>query len=248
MCACDVRALSPTGAGLVSLVPVLEPWMSSPPTSAAQTAVLSLLARSLEPLRREHALPAYELRAGVRLRRLWGRCQHFTDGRRPQVLVRCTADGDRSRWRRPGAIVATLLHEMAHLKYRGHGPRFWSLHRRLLDEAALLGIYRADQDDPTEGARGDEKLAGSAADHVAQAARERRRQRAAENRAAAKRWAAGGVAKVNVSRGPLAGAQVHVLAVARGWLTVAAPNGRRYRVAACALEPLEVEALSVGGG
>ncbi len=215
--------------------------MSGPPTSAAQAAVLDALARALEPLRREYGLPPYELRPGVRLRRLWGRCQHFSGRRRPQVTVRCTADGDRARWRRPGAIVATLLHEMAHLKYRGHGPRFWSLHRRLLDEAALFGIYRADEDDPSEGARGDEKLAGSAADHVAQAARARRRERAAENRAAAKRWAAGRVAKVNVARGPLAGAQVHVLSVARGWLTVAAPNGRRYRVAASALEPLEAE-------
>ncbi len=217
---------------------MLESLLDGPPTSAAQTWALARLAAVLEPLRLAHGLPSYELQPGLRLRRLWGRCEQRV-ALPPRVLVRCTVDGDRARWRKPGAIVATLLHEMAHLEVRGHGPRFWALHRRLLDEAAAMGVYDPALDDPDEGARGDEKLAGSAAHHVAQAARARRRARAAANRAAAGRWQAGSVGRVNLARGPLAGAYVHVLAIARGWLTVAAPNGQRYRVAATVLEPAD---------
>lgn len=36
-----------------------------------------------------------------------------------------------------GAITGTLLHELAHLRWRGHSQRFWALHRRLLDPATL---------------------------------------------------------------------------------------------------------------
>ena len=59
------------------------------------------------------------------------------------VSVRCTADGDRTRWRRVGAIVGTLLHELAHVRYRSHGPRFWALHRRLVDRAVAAGRVRS---------------------------------------------------------------------------------------------------------
>jgi WLM domain len=90
------------------------------------------------------------------------------------ITVRCTADGNRSSWRRPGAIVGTLLHELAHLRYRSHGPRFWALHRRLVDRAAAAGIYDPTDRDPSERGRGDEKLAGSAAWPLALAARQKR--------------------------------------------------------------------------
>lgn len=219
--------------------PTLEAFLAGPPTTSAQRAVLHLLAGQIEPLRRAHGLPDYALEPGTRLRRLWGRCHHFVDERPPLITVRCTADAPEGqrRWRRPAAIAATLLHELAHLRYRGHGARFWALLRVLLNEAAASGVYRPLQDDPHERGRGDEKLAGSAADPVARAARAQRRQRAALNRAAALQWQRGQEARVGLARGPLAGAPVRILEVARGWLTVLAPGGRRYRVAASVLVP-----------
>jgi hypothetical protein len=123
----------------------------------------------------------FELRPGLRLRRAYGRCTWRGEAAAPVITVRCTADGDRTRWRRVGAIVGTILHELAHLRYRSHGPRFWALHRRLVDRAAAVGVYDPMDRDPAERGRGDEKLAGSAAWPIALAARaqrlERRRQR-----------------------------------------------------------------------
>ena len=119
----------------------------------------------------------FMLKPGTRLRRSYGRCTWHTSGVPPTILVRCTADGDRSRWRGRGAIVGTLLHEIAHLRYRSHGPRFWALHRRLVDRAAALGLYDPLDRDPLERARGDEKLAGSAAWPIALAARRLRLER-----------------------------------------------------------------------
>src|SRR5216683_2831237 len=106
------------------------------------------------------------------------------DRQRPRHRLRCWANNDRHQWRRVGAIMGTLLHEVAHLRYRSHGPRFWALHRRLVDRAVAAGVYDPGDRDPTERARGDEKLAGSAARAIALAARQARRERARANRAA----------------------------------------------------------------
>lgn len=81
--------------------------------------------------------------------------------------MRCTADGDRAAWRRLGAITGTLLHELAHLRWRSHGQRFWMLHRRLMDQAVAAGVYDSSDRDAAEQAQGDEQLAGSAAANVA---------------------------------------------------------------------------------
>jgi hypothetical protein len=134
-------------------------------------------AELLQPVLKSEGLPlAFDLAPGVRLRRAYGRCTWYQDGHLA-ITVRCTADGDRTRWRHFGAIVGTLLHELAHLRYRSHGPRFWALHRRLVDRAAAVGVYDPTDRDPGERARGDEKLAASAAWPVALAAREQRRAR-----------------------------------------------------------------------
>jgi hypothetical protein len=148
------------------------------PTPAAQAALLAELRASVEPiLRDERVALEFALKPGVRLRRTYGRCTWHAGGAPPTVLVRCTADGDRARWRRLGAILGTLLHELAHLRYRSHGPRFWALHRRLVDRAAAAGLYDPTDRDPAERARGDEKLAGSAAWPIALAARRKRLER-----------------------------------------------------------------------
>jgi WLM domain len=145
------------------------------PTAAAQASVLAAVRAELEPMLVREGLPTeFVLRPGLRLRRAYGHCAWRAGVPVPIITVRCTADGDRTRWRRLGAIVGTLLHELAHLRYRSHGPRFWALHRRLVDRAFVLGAYDPHDRDPGERGRGDEKLAGSAAWPIAAAARDKR--------------------------------------------------------------------------
>jgi hypothetical protein len=146
--------------------------------------LLDELRRRIEPILVRESLPLdFGLKPGVRLRRAYGRCTYRPGQAPPSITIRCTADGDRLRWRRQGAILGTLLHELAHLRYRSHGPRFWALHRRLVDRAVAARIYDPTDRDPAERGRGDEKLAASAAWPIAMAARakrlERRRQRSA---------------------------------------------------------------------
>src|SRR5207253_4512937 len=89
----------------------------SAPTPAAQSALLAHLRRRLEPvIMAEHVPLEFVLKPGLRLRRAYGRCACVAGGRPPVISVRCTADGDSSQWRRAGAIVGTLLHEVAHVQ------------------------------------------------------------------------------------------------------------------------------------
>jgi hypothetical protein len=202
------------------------------PTPAAQAALLAQLRGALEPIIvAERVSPVYVLQPGLRLRRAYGRCAWIGADQPPIVSVRCTVDGDRTRWRRIGAIVLTLLHELAHVRYRSHGPRFWGLHRRLVDRAVAAGVYDPTDRDATERARGDEKLAGSAARPIALAARQARRERAQADRAALQGWQVGAVARINISRGALAGARVRVMGLGRTRLLVETIDRRRYRVA-----------------
>jgi hypothetical protein len=152
--------------------------LNRPPARSAQAALLVEIRDVLVPLLVRERLPLdFVLKPGLRLKRAYGRCTWKPGGEHPIITIRCTADGDRAHWRRRGAIVGTLLHELAHLRYRSHGPRFWALHRRLVDRAAAAGLYDPTDRDPAERARGDEKLAGSAAWSVALAARARRLER-----------------------------------------------------------------------
>jgi WLM domain-containing protein len=154
------------------------------PSAAAQAALLAELRVQLEPLLIRENLPLdFHLVPGLRLRRAYGRCTWRSASPTPVISIRCTADGDRTRFRRRGAILGTLLHELAHLRYRSHGPRFWALHRRLVDRAATAGVYDPTDRDPAERARGDEKLAASAAWPIAVAARLQRLERTRLRRA-----------------------------------------------------------------
>jgi hypothetical protein len=203
---------------------------SGPPTPAAQQGFLDGLRAALAGVIAAEGLPTgFRLRPGLRLRRAYGRCRWLGDGT-AELSVRCTADGDRARWRRRGAIVATLLHELAHLRYRHHGPRFWALQRRLLDRAAAAGVYDPYDFDPTERARGDEKLAGSAAAGLAAAARQARRARARQDRQALLAWRIGDRGRVHAASRALGGATVRVLGLGRTRLLVETAGGRRYRV------------------
>jgi hypothetical protein len=206
--------------------------LNEPPTPAAQATLLERLRAALEPtILAENVSSAFVLLPGLRLRRAYGRCAWTSPNQPPVVSVRCTADGDRTQWRRLGAIVGTLLHELAHVRYRSHGPRFWALHRRLVDRAATAGIYDPSDRDPSERGRGDEKLAGSAARPIAVAARQARRERARANRDALKAWQVGAVARITTDRGVLAGARVRVMRLGRTRLLVETVDRRRYHVA-----------------
>jgi len=153
------------------------------PSSAAQAALLKELRLRLEPILRAEGIPLeFDLKPGVRLRRAYGRCTWKSTAEHPIITIRCTADGDRTTWRRLGGIVGTLLHEAAHMRYRSHGPRFWILHRRLVDRAVAAGLYDPADRDPAERARGDEKLASSAAWPIALAARRQRLERTRSRR------------------------------------------------------------------
>jgi hypothetical protein len=197
----------------------------------------SLRAALSEVIAAERLPPTFVLEPGVRLRSAYGRCRWSSDGP-ARISVRCTSDQDRCRWRTEGAIVATLLHELTHLRYRGHGPRFWALHRRLVDRAAGIGVYSPGDHDPAERGRGDEKLAGSAAQALAVQARATRRARWQADRAAVRAWQVGALARLVEGRGRLRGAVVRVLALGRTRLVVEMADGRRYRVPPRLLEPL----------
>ena len=218
--------------------PVLRDYLAGPPTTRAQAALLRLLCERLSPVVLANGLPDFEIRPGLRLRGAYGRCRWLA-GPTPQyqLAVRCTADGDRAAWRRLGAITGTLLHELAHLRWRGHGQRFWTLHRRLVDQAVAAGLYDPADRDEEERAQGDEKLAGSAAESVAATARRIRRERTRLGRLAVAEWQPGQVARITPTGGRLAGLGVLVLARGRTRLEVQTPDGHRYRVPPSLLEP-----------
>src|SRR5690242_15672639 len=113
----------------------LADLLASLPTPERQRIVLATLVLRLDPLRRAQKLPAFRIEPGLRLRRVWGKCHVFTDARPPLIQVRCVTtatDGQPARWCSVDAITLTLLHEMAHLRHRGHGRAFWSYLRRLV--------------------------------------------------------------------------------------------------------------------
>jgi hypothetical protein len=212
--------------------------LSGGPTRAAQAALLERLRPTLEPILRAERVPTdYVLQPGTRLRRAYGRCVWFPETQHAVISVRCTADDDRLRWRHTGAIVGTLLHEAAHLRYRSHGPRFWTLHRRLVDRAVAAGVYDPTDRDPAERGRGDEKLAASAARSVALAARAARLERMRANRLALQAWQAGATARIVPSVGGLAGAMVRVVGLGRSRLLIETSDRRRYRIAPSLLIP-----------
>ena len=133
--------------------------MAGSPSAVAQRLVLAYIRARLEPLRASEGLTAeYQVEPGLRLRRTYGRCTWRPASRTALIQVRCTADNAPSHWRRVGAITGTLLHELAHLRYRSHGPRFWALYRRLVHRAEASALYDPTDRDPAERPRGERKL------------------------------------------------------------------------------------------
>lgn len=99
------------------------------------------------------------------------------DPERPNVKRRygiCYSDGSiRIRLRHAttgrllkySSLVDTLCHELAHLRYFDHGPRFKLFYQRILTHARRAGIYRpaprtADGRVPTRGRRTGRPVSG----------------------------------------------------------------------------------------
>ncbi len=81
-------------------------------------------------------LPAFELDADrPDSRTRYGLC--FSDGRIRVRLVNVRT-GHTLKY---SAMIDTVVHELAHLRYMNHGPRWEALYRRMLDWARAQGIY-----------------------------------------------------------------------------------------------------------
>lgn len=212
------------------------------PSPADQQALLGALRTSFTPLLTADKIPLeFTLRPGTRLRTRYGQCRRFGGDRPPEITIRCTKpDGS---WRRDASIVGTFLHEAAHLRYPNHRSRFWALCRRLLDQAAAAGLYDPVAEDPEERAQGDGKLAGSAADLIAQNARTAGLSVRRAGRRAITGWQVGDTGVLR--NGGLGRAELRVLRKLRTRLEVVCPKGRRYLVPAVLLAPAQPMGSSV---
>jgi predicted metal-dependent hydrolase len=95
-------------------------------------------------------------RANVKSR--YGVC--YADGR-IAVRLRHARSGRSLKY---SSLINTLCHELAHLRYFNHGPRFRGFYRRILEFARDAGIYQPEKTRPPAGVQLDLfKRQGSAA-------------------------------------------------------------------------------------
>ena len=101
--------------------------------------VLRRLRRDAALLARAHDLPLRSLHAErANVKRRYGVC--YDDGS-VRIRLRHVRTGELLKY---SSLVDTLCHELAHLRYFDHGPRFEQLYRRILGWARKQGIYRPD--------------------------------------------------------------------------------------------------------
>lgn len=98
--------------------------------------VVDRLRRDADRVARVFKLPAFDLdadRADARDR--YGLC--FSDGRIRIRLVNVRT----GRALKYSAMIDTVVHELAHLRYMDHGPRWEALYQRMLEWCRVRGIY-----------------------------------------------------------------------------------------------------------
>jgi hypothetical protein len=100
-------------------------------------AVLSTLERDARRLAARFGLRLASLdRESPRVKRRYGSCD--SDGV-IRIRLRNRRNGDYLKY---SSLVATLCHELAHLRFMDHGLEFRALYMRILDFARATEIYR----------------------------------------------------------------------------------------------------------
>ncbi len=102
-----------------------------------QRVVVERLRRDARVLAERFRLPLSRLDAEKpRVKRRYGVC--YEDGS-IRIRLRHARTG---RLLKYSALADTLCHELAHLRYFDHGPRFRTFYERILAYARRVGIYR----------------------------------------------------------------------------------------------------------
>ncbi|MFQ5457920.1 MAG: M48 family metallopeptidase [Myxococcota bacterium] len=109
-------------------------WGRTEPT---EEEVLARLQRDAGGLVAHFRLPLARLtKESSRVKRRYGSCD--SDG-----VIRIRLRNQRTgKFLKYSSMIATLCHELAHLRYMNHGPRFVALYTRILEFARADGIYR----------------------------------------------------------------------------------------------------------
>ncbi len=102
----------------------------------SEMQLLERLRRDAESIGAAFALAFRSLRKTRRDARIYGCCD--TDGN-IRIRLRSRITGDYLKY---SSLVATVCHELAHLRHFDHGMEFTALYRRLLQFAREAGVYQ----------------------------------------------------------------------------------------------------------
>ncbi len=101
-----------------------------------EDVVLHRLREDARALAAAYGLPLRSVSKTRRDARLYGTCD--TEGQ-IRIRLRSRTTGQLLRY---SSLVATLCHELAHLRHFHHGPRFVRFYRELLESARRRGMYQ----------------------------------------------------------------------------------------------------------
>jgi predicted metal-dependent hydrolase len=101
-----------------------------------EDALLRRLREDAQLLAHAYGLPLRRLDKTRRDARLYGTCD--VEGQ-IRIRLRSRTTGAFLRY---SSLVATLCHELAHLRHFHHGPSFVRFYRELLEAARARGLYR----------------------------------------------------------------------------------------------------------
>jgi predicted metal-dependent hydrolase len=101
-----------------------------------EEALLRRLREDAQLLAQAYGLPLRRIAKTRRDARLYGTCD--VDGQ-IRIRLRSRITGEFLKY---SSLVATLCHELAHLRHFHHGPAFVRFYRELLESARARGLYR----------------------------------------------------------------------------------------------------------